>query len=311
MTARPFDPASFDPKDPDPWLALHLDDSLPFDDKAKAALLEGNRSYARRFLLPASRPFIFVFFVLVKIFRRVFRTWPHAPKTLHKLIFWGLKTFARPEANLLILRHFNIGTEILAFIKANVPGVEITSHPLRPMTLEDLKDNTFLQHDLNIYNFIIELNRGLRAQGREIETPERIDFSPISDGDFDLEAFPDKWHNFVDVQTAVEFYTPVYALFLSDHDFVRAANSLQLDETIGIYLARILGSDYHMSLINNHHPMVPLSTFQAGFRLMMHGYDAEALHGHLRQMKRRQAVEDAMAGGCQDGDPARQPAQVP
>jgi hypothetical protein len=288
-----FDPSTYDPKDPDPWLALYLDDSLPFNEKSKMALLRGNDSYARRFLLPATRPFVFVFHVLAKVFRRFFPRWPQSAGALHGLIHWGLKTFATPDANYLILRHFNIGTEILAFIKDNVPGVEVSSHPLRPSKLADLKDNTFLQHDLNIYNFIIELNRELRAQGREIETPARVDYSAITDGEFEFEEFPDGPLNFVDVQTAIEYYTPVYALFLSRHDFVRAANSLQLDETIGVYLARIIGNDYHLSFINNHHPMVPLSTFEAGFRLMMHGYDAEALHGYLRQMKRMQAAEDA------------------
>jgi len=292
---REFDPANFDPKDPDPWLALYLDNSLPFDERGKVALLRGNDSYSRRYLLPAARPFVLIFHLGVKLFRRFFPRWPQGPKTLHRLIHWGLKNFATPDANYLILRHFNIGTEILNFIKDNVPDIEVKTHPLQPLTLADLKDNVFLQHDLNIYNFIIRLNRELRAQGREITEPERIDFSSISDDGFEFETFPAKWHNFVDVQTAIEFYTPVYALFLSRHDFVRAANSLQLDETIGVYLARILGSDYHMSLINNHHPMVPLSTFEAGFRLMMHGYDAEALHGHLRQLKRMQAEEESAA----------------
>lgn len=285
---RQFDPDNFDNTDPDPWLALFLDRSIPIADASKKALLHGNDSYSRRYFLPACRPFIWFIFLLVMGFRRIFPRWPHFPKLLHSLIHWGLKTFATPEANYLIMRHFNIGTEILSFIRDNVSGVEISRHPLCPKTLTDLKDNVFLQHDLNIYNFIIEMNKGLRAQNREIETPVRVDFSSISIGEFEFEDFPCKWHNFVDVQTAIEFYTPIYALFLSRHDFVRAANSLQLDETIGYYLARILGSDYHMSLINNHHPMVPLSIFQAGFRLMMHGYDAEALYGYLQKLKSEQ-----------------------
>ena len=289
---RHFDPSAYNSADPDPWLALYLDMALPIDEAAKKALLRGNDSYSRRYFLPAARPFIYIFYLMVKIFRRFFPRWPQSAQGLHNLIYWGLKNFASPEANQLIMRHFNIGTEILNFIKDNVPGVEIETVPLKPLSLADLKDNVFLQHDLNIYNFIIELNKGLREQGREIETPERVNFSSISDSEFDFEEFPDGVLNFVDVQTAIEFYTPVYALFLSRHDFVRASNSLQLDETIGIYLARILGTDYHMSLINNHHPMVPLSTFQAGFRLMMHGYDAEALHGYLREMKRRQGKSD-------------------
>ncbi len=297
---RRFDPDAHDPKDPDPWLALYLDDSLPFDRRAKEALLRGNDSPTRRFLLPVVRPLIFLFHLAVRIFRHIFPRWPQGPRTLHRLIYWGLKTFATPEANFLILRHFNIGTEILNFIKdnASVEGVETV--PLRPTHLADLKDNMFLQHDLNIYNFIILLNKGLRDAGKEMETPARIDFSSISDGDFPFEEFPDGRLNVVDLQTAIEFYTPIYALFLSRHDFVRAANSLQLDETMGVYLARILGSDYHMSLVNNHHPMVPLSTFGAAFRLMMHGYDAEALHGHLRNMKRAQAArEGAASAGAQ------------
>jgi hypothetical protein len=285
-----YDARDLDLKDPNPWLALYLDDSLPIDQGAKEALLRGNETLSRRLLLPIAKPFVFVFFFLVQLFRIPFGRFPHFPKTLHNLIYWGLKTFASPEANMLILRHFNIGTEILNFIKDNTPGVEVTSHPLRPTTLAELKDNVFLQHDLNVYNFIIELNAGLRAQEREITPQEVVNFNSITDGPFEFEEFPRKWHNFVDVQTAIEFYTPLYCLFLSRHDFVRASNSLQLDETVGIYLARILGTDYHLSLINNHHPMVPLSTYQAGFRLMMHGYDAEALHGYLRLLKRQQAA---------------------
>ena len=40
----PFDPARFDPKDPDPWMALYLDHSLPIDDGAKRDLLLGARA---------------------------------------------------------------------------------------------------------------------------------------------------------------------------------------------------------------------------------------------------------------------------
>lgn len=274
-----------DPKDPDPWHALMLDESMPIAPEAKAALLRGNQSLSRRYLLPVLRPFILVFFLLVLAFRMISPRWPHLPTTLHNVIYWGLKTFATPDANRLVLRHFIIGTEILQFIRDNA-SVKAPTVPLSPRTLEELKPDTFLQHDLNVYNFVIGLNAELKAQGRELTTPESIDYSAISDGPIELGPLPTGFLNRIDVQTAIEAYTPVYGLFLSRRDFVRAANSLQLDETIGIYLAKILGDDYHLSLINNHHPMVPLSLFETGFRLMMHGYDAEALHGYLRLRKR-------------------------
>jgi hypothetical protein len=232
-----------------------------------------------------------VFFVFVKILRGISPRWPNLNMTLHRLIHWGLKTFASRDANFLIMRHFHIGTEILAFVKANAgPGVHIETVPLRPRVLADLKNNVFLQHDLNVFNFIIQLNLSLRKEKRELMPVAKPDFSMITDGPFDIDRPRGGWLNFADVQTAVEIYTPLYALFLPRADFVRASNSLQLDETIAIYIARILGNDYHLAFMKNGHPMVPLSTLQAGYRLMMHGLDCEGLHGWLREMKRRQAA---------------------
>ena len=211
----PFDPAAFDPSDPDPWLALYLDQSLPIDEGAKRALLMGNRSFSRAWLFPILRPFFFAQLVFAKIARGISPHFPNLNGFLHRLIHWGLRNFASPEANLLIVRHFHIGTEILAFIKANAGDVQVETVPLRPRTLKDLEANVFLQHDLNVYNFIIQLNASLRAQGRDLAPVEHPDFSMISDT-FDLEAFPKGPLNVFDVQTAVEAYTPLYALQIEE-----------------------------------------------------------------------------------------------
>jgi hypothetical protein len=290
VSANAFDPNRFDPKDPDPWLALYLDQSLPIDEGAKLALLNGNRSVSRRWLFPIARPLILAFFIVVKILRALSPRWPNWNRPLHELIYWGLKNFASPEANTLILRHFTLATELLAFIKTNAGPVHIDSWPLRPTSLEDLRDNVFLQHDLNIYNFIIQLNQSLRAEDRDLAPVARPDFSMISDAPIALAPLPNGSLNAIDVQTAVEAYTPLYALFLPREDFVRAANSLQLDEVVAIYIAKILGTDYHLAFMKNGHPLVPLSTLEAGYRLMMHGLDVEGLHGWLRTLKRRQAA---------------------
>jgi hypothetical protein len=288
----PFDPRRYDAGDPDPWLALYLDHSLPIDPQAKRALLLGARSWSRRWLFPVSRPLVFLFFGLVKVLRAISPRYPNLNGLLHKSIHWGLRVFGSPECNTLILRHFHVGTELLAFMKANA-GIDpdlVKTVPLKPLTLKDLEDNVFLQHDLNVFNFIIELNLALRAAGKEIMPPERVDFSMISDIDPEFERFPTGQLNRIDIQTAVEFYTPLYALMLPRADFMRASHSLQLDEIVGVYIGRILGTDYHMSFVKNGHPLVALSTLQAGYRLMMHGLDCEAMHGWLRVLKRRQAA---------------------
>lgn len=289
MTAHTLDSATYDPNDPDPWLALALDQSLPIDPEAKAALLRGSASWSRRWMFNIIRPLVFVFFLLVKLLRGISPHHPNLNGLLHRTIHWGLKAFGSRDCNLLILRHFHVGTELLAFIKANAGPVEIETAPLRPRKLKDLEANVFLQHDLNVFNFIIQLNQSLRTQGRDLVPVDTPDFSMITDGPFDVDPAGKGWSNFADVQTAVEAYTPLYALLLPRADFIRASNSLQLDEPVAIYIAKILGTDYHLSFIKNGHPLVPLSTMQAGFRLMMHGLDCEAMHGWLRLLKRRQA----------------------
>lgn len=288
---RHFDPHAYDPRDPDPWLALYLDRSIRIDDEAKAALLLSMRSRSRQFLLPAVRPLARLSIVLIQAFKTIVPRRFTSSKWLHRLIHWGLKTWVSPEANFLILRHFHIGSEVLAFIAGNTAAAtKMILNPLKPETLEDVKDEVFLKHDLNLYNFVIQLNTRLREKRAEVETPEHVNFDGITDGPFPLKPLPNRWSNFIDVQTAIEIYTPLYQLFLTDNDFWRAANSLQLDETIGLYVARILNAPEYVGLVNNKHPMVPLSTLAAGFRLVLHGLAAESLHATLREYKRNQSA---------------------
>jgi hypothetical protein len=285
--------AAVDPKDPNPWQALYLDRSVPIHDAAKLALLRGQNTWSRRVVLPLMRPIARLFIVLVQLLRFVIPSRWNSSRVLHLTIYWGLKYCVARDANYLILRHFNIGTELLRFIADNA-GVDIHSTiGLRPKKLEDLIDDTFLIHDLNIFNFLIELNTALQAQGRELSAPAQINFDAITDGEFDIDPGLQRWSNILDIQTAIELYTPLYALFLTDHDFWRASNSLQLDEPISIYMSKLLNDPTALALVSNRHPMVPVSTLQAGFRLMLHGLDAELLHGYLRALKRQALGESA------------------
>jgi hypothetical protein len=225
------------------------------------------------------------------MFRCVSPNWPNSSRLLHQSIYWGLKTFASRDANYLILRHFNIGTENLRFIGGNVPGVHICgTKALFPTTLEDLIDDTFLIHDLNLFNFVIEFNQQIAATGQELQPPTTLDFSMVSEEPFpiDYDALPNKWHNFLDLHSAVEMYTPFYAFWLTNDDFWRASNSLQLDQVIALYLSRLLNRPEIASLSNNRHPMIPAFILATAYRLMLHGHDAEVMHGLLRQHKRLQ-----------------------
>ncbi|RZL91768.1 MAG: hypothetical protein EOP82_11965 [Variovorax sp.] len=286
-----------DLRDPSPWLALYLDQSTPLPDDVKAAWLADSSSASRQYLLPFLRPLAraaIVLFQVLKVF--VPRKWAHS-RLLHRILGWGLTHFVSPEANWLILRHFHLGSQVLAFIGANSPAPIATS-PLAPADIDALKDDMFLQHDLNLFNFVIRLNQALREQGLALCRPPQVDFSMIRDPGLRLEDMPHGRLNFLDLQSAIELFTPLYQLMLTDNDFWRAANSLQLDETIGIYAATVLGAPEHLILVNNKHPLVPLSTLRAGHRLVIHGLSTEMLHSLLLKFSGAQASGLApQAGG--------------
>lgn len=286
-----YEKAPYNPEDPNPWLALYLDASLPLSDEVKAALLSNSGSKSRQFMLPLIRPFAKLFIALFQIIKIVIPNKFTSSKILHYLIYRGLGAFVRPDANYLILRHFHIGTDILEFVATNVPGVDVPLSPLRPRTLADLKYDVFLKHDLNIYNFLIRLNREMKQKGIKLTQQPHPNFDCITSGPFDIDeaSLPNRWLNFLDLESAIEIYTPLYQLFLTDSDFWRACNSLQLDETVALYTSRLLGDTSYMGLVNNKHPLVPLSTLQAGYRLLLHGLAAECLHAALVQMKQQGA----------------------
>ena len=272
-----------DERDPSPWLALYLDDSTPVPDHVKAAWLKDSSSRSRQFLLPFLRPLARTSIILIQILKVLLpKTWAHS-RLLHRALAFSMNRFVSPEANWLIMRHFHLGSQILAFIGGNAP-TKVATNPLEPESIDDIKDELFLKHDLNLFNFVIRLNKTLRAHGQHIGPVPEPDFAMLREPPLRLEYMPRGAFIILDLQSSIEVYTPVYQLLLTDNDFWRASNSLQLDETVAIYAAKILSSPEHLVMLNNKHPLVPLSTLRAGHRLVLHGLSTEMLHCLLMRM---------------------------
>ncbi|MBB1088028.1 hypothetical protein H4F99_05935 [Lysobacter sp. SG-8] len=283
-----------DPRDPNPWLALQLDQSTPIDEAVKHAWLADSSSWSRQYLLPFIRPFARTMIVLIQVLKVFLPRKLAFSRALHRLLAWGMEHFIRPEANWLILRHFHLGSQILGFIARNAP-VEVPTNPLAPMKISDVREDMYLVHDLNLYNFIIRLNQNLRDSGQRLARVPHPDLSMVEQPPLRLEDMPRRRRNFLDLQSSIELFTPIYQLMLTDSDFWRATNSLQLDETIGLYAATLLDAHEHLVLLNNRHPLVPMSTLRAGFRLTLHGLSTEMLHGLLVQLRAGQQARQADA----------------
>ena len=274
-----------DERDPNPWLAMYLDLSIPINNTTKLSLMRDNDSRSAKYLLPLIKVTSKITMFFIHIFKFFFPKLINSSKILHQILAWGLKRYVSPDANLLIFRHFHVGSEIMEFIAANIENIEIKTSPLKPYDFEDIKDDLFLKHDLNLYNFVIKLNKDLKEKGIPIVGKSPLNLDMITTDQFNHIAFPNKFRNTLDLRSAIELFTPFYQLFLTSNDFVRASNSLQLDETIAIYTAQILGTPGHLGLVNNKHPMVPETTYSAAYRLVLHGLAAETLHEILVNLK--------------------------
>jgi hypothetical protein len=286
-----FDPARHDPRDPNPWMAVYLDGSLPIADDVKRAWLTDCGSWSRQWLLPLVRPLAKLAVILVQLIKMVLPKRLTSSTALHWLIAKSLARFATPEANWLILRHFHVGAHNLAWLNANVAGGRLALDSIRPSNLEDLRDHLFVRHDINLYNFVIELNLHLRGQPIGRRDLGDLDFTTLpDDGSVPVryEEMPRGALNFIDLQTAIEIFTPIYALFLSDADFWRATHSLQLDETIASYGAALTGRTDALMYVNNRHPMIPDITMNGAFRLILHGLATEVMFALVLQLKRAQ-----------------------
>ena len=135
MKPDPFD-APHDPRDPNPWLANYLDQSTPLDDAVKRAWLADSASGSRQYLLPIIRPLARACIVLIQVLKIAMPKKWAASLMLHRILAWGMNRCLSPQANWLILRHFHLGSQVLAFIAAN-SGVQVTLSPLTPMVIDD------------------------------------------------------------------------------------------------------------------------------------------------------------------------------
>ena len=283
-----------DERDPNPWLAMYLDLSIPINNTTKLSLMRDNDSRSAKYLLPVIKVTSKITMFFIHIFKFFFPKLINSSKILHQILAWGLKRYVSPDANLLIFRHFHVGSEIMEFIAENIKDIEIKTSPLKPYDFEDVKDDLFLKHDLNLYNFVIKLNKDLKEKGIPIVGKSPLNLDMITTDQFNHIEFPNKFRNTLDLRSAIELFTPFYQLFLTSNDFVRASNSLQLDETIAIYTSQILGTPGHLGLVNNKHPMVPETTYSAAYRLVLHGLAAETLHEILVNIKLQRNIDGVM-----------------
>ncbi len=216
------------------WEALAGDPSFHFDRRALALLRTDQSRWSHRFLRPPARVVSRILVAMVVLLKRIVPLDWSNHDLLDRLGIWFMSRFVSAEGGELLLRHFILETNALAFIARNSGLAE---PDLRPTNLEGLGDNAVVVHDLNVYELLAGLE-GHRLDGRD---RNRLDYSMLEIDAIDPNRTR-RWAHF-DLETGLCFMNIAFALLTTAAEYRRAVHSLQLDESLLGCLADLTGDD--------------------------------------------------------------------
>lgn len=281
-----YTPKPYDRRNPNTWDVLYLDQALPLDLVAKAHMVNDLKSWSRIYLLNPIRVIANLLLALILIIKRLLFFEFNAYGVMHRSAAWFLNTFVSPSACYLIVRHLGLGSNIINFLIDNGPSSEIQKSSLYPLTVNDLAENAFLEHDLILYNFVYDFHQAQvqNPNWLAIVHQRGLCYDSICPVKVEVDFTP-KWHRCLDLESAIELFKVFYSLLLTNDEFERAVLSLQFDENFGSYIGLITGEYRWNYVIQNQNPLAPNSPFNAARNLLLHGITTEYLHRYLELAK--------------------------
>ncbi len=275
--------ASRDLKDPNLWDAIYFDSAIPVDPQAKAYMVKDLQSWSRNYLLMPIKVIANVGLGVIMTVKRLLPFQFRSYWLMHRMAVWFLNSFATPEACYLIVRHLWIGSNIVNFLVDNGPDPTLARAELYPRTVEDLADNAFLEHDLILYNFVLDYHAAQQRYPDWLADVQRrgLSFRSIRPIEVDIDVNQRGWFQVLDMESALELFKICYSLCVTSDEFHRAVVSLQFDESFGLYFSKLTGEHQWNHVIRNRSPLAPNSPFAAAHNLLQHGVLSEYLNRYL------------------------------
>ena len=208
--------------------ALRGDPTFHFDRGALRLLETDQARFSYRYLRPLARVVSRLAVALITAGKRVLPFQFSNHDLLDRLGIWFLSRFVSEEGGELLLRHFVIETNVLAFIAANT-GLDQPT--LRPRDLDDLDDNAVIVHDVNLYQVLCGLD------GHPLPRPEWLDYTMLEVGPIEVS----RTRRFLrlDLETGLCLMNIAFCLLTTSDEYRRAVHSLQLDESVLAILAEL------------------------------------------------------------------------
>ncbi|HKY47414.1 MAG TPA: hypothetical protein VJQ79_05445 [Acidimicrobiia bacterium] len=214
--------------------ALRGDPSLYFDRDALRLLELDQSGFSHRFLRPFFRIGSRMLVALIVFIKRMLPFEFSNHDLLDRLGVWFMSRFVSRHGGELLLRHFVVETNVIAFIARNTGLTEAT---LRPTSLEQLTDNAVVIHDLNVY----ELLAGLEGKDLYQRGSWPLDYTMLHVPEIDASG-ERRWLK-LDLESGLSCMNIAFALLTTNLEYQRAVHSLQLDESLLGCIAELTGDE--------------------------------------------------------------------
>jgi len=275
---------------------MATDPAIVMDRATLRLVISDQRRISRAFVYPWLRVVSRAAVTLIVVAKRICPVRFSAHATMDRLCLWFLRRFVSPAAVTLLIRHFVVETNLLAFCVRNA-GLPGPAEPgLRPVTLSGLGNRAVIEHDLNVYRVLSAL--GSEALGQPGGTG--LDFSMLSVPDIDPEPAARRLLS-LDIQTALCLMNIPFALCLTSSEYRRAVHSLRLDASLLSVLASLTGDPMFLGWRTGPPPVRVDSNVDVPAMVYEHALICEYAHARLCQLG---DIASAGAAGGHDSRPS-------
>ncbi len=267
--------------------AVAVDNTLPISPVAVELWLRDLENPLRWFVRPLLQLVLAVTLHVVWALKRL----PLPQFRAHRFLQWTICGFCRqfvsPEANMLILRHFATESNLLNFLRDNSGGNRPEPLKLYPERIADLMQQTFVDHDQELFRMIRDLGSWQSPDGPR--PANALDWSHWRQVNISDQGHSKRFTQVVDFETAHALFMCLFCLLLTRDEYRDSINGFNLDQSIAIRVGHIIGDPTVAELAYNKYPQYMVGPWNLGQRFLMHGFFTEYLHARIEAFRQTAA----------------------
>lgn len=271
--------------------SITADPHLPLSSLHRTEYIEDMNRSQSRLLAPLFRCLVIVGVWLVRTVKRYLPLRIASHSLMNRLGVWFLRNCISPNALACLIRHLQIESSLINFVAVNCGSSDVKQVDLMPVRVSQLGDwqgmNAIVRHDINIINHVIDTGTAGPINITHAIPLAEIDFSMLALPTIEHEPERKRWLN-LDIESASYIMVFFLVLFLSDKEGERAAQSLQLDDSLMTSISNLTGDDFYRYLFPFKFTHQSRYHFDVVKDLRDHMLGLEYAYAHLLQLRSKQ-----------------------